>query len=64
MFSGNRNLFETSAEIRAKKRQRIRIDMSGWKYRNHITGIQILVKRVSGNWKKGAGISLEKIGFN
>ena len=63
VFSGNRNVFEASGDILSKKTQRFVIDLSRWKYRSRITKIQILLKRKSGNWKSGAGVVLEKIGF-
>ena len=64
VFSGNQNVFETSGAVFSKKTQRIRIDLSQWSGKNHITGIEILVKRESGNWKGKAGAVIEKIGFN
>ena len=63
VFSGNRNVFEASGSIRTGTARRIRMDLSGWKYKNNITKIQILIKRESGNWAKGAGAVFEKIGF-
>ena len=63
VFSGNRNVFEASGDISSRKTQRFVIDLSRWKYRSRITKIQILLKRKSGNWKSGAGVVLEKIGF-
>ena len=63
VFSGNRNVFEASGDIINRKTQRLVIDLSKWKYRSCVTKIQILLKRQSGNWKSGAGVVLEKIGF-
>ena len=63
VFSGNCNVFEASGGVRSRKTQRLLIDLSSWEYRGSITKIQILLKRQSGNWKSGAGVVLEKIGF-
>ena len=62
-FSGNRHVFEASRMIRSGNRQRLQVDLGKWKYCNAVTKIQILLKRGSGEWKKGAGIVVENIGF-
>ena len=49
--------------IRSGNRQRLQVDLGKWKYCNAVTKIQILLKRGSGEWKKGAGIVVENIGF-
>ena len=63
VFAGSRNVYEASARIYGNKKQYLVTDLQGWKYRSGITKIQILIKRESGNWKKGAGVVLENIGF-
>ena len=63
VFSGNRNIFEASGRIQQKKKQCFSIDLSTWSRKNAVTKVQILIKRESGSWRKGAGIVVEKIGF-
>ena len=62
-FSGNRNVFEASGKIASKKKKLFSIDLSTWKKKDAVTKIQILIKRESGDWKKGAGIVIENMGF-
>lgn len=63
VFSGKKSVFETYADIRSKKTQRLQADLSGWQGRKAITRIEILVKRESGKWKSRSGAVVEKIGF-
>ena len=63
VFSGKKSVFETYADIRSKKTQRLQADLSGWQGRKAITRIEILVKLESGKWKSRSGAVVEKIGF-
>ena len=63
VFSGKKSVFETYADIRSKKTQRLQADLSRWPGNKAITRIEILIKRESGKWKSRSGAIVEKIGF-
>ena len=54
---------KASGSVKSKRRQCLQVDLREWEHCNAVTKIQILLKRGSGEWKSGAGIVVEKIGF-
>ena len=56
-FSGG-NTFECFKTIPSGKAVRLAVSLKNWKYRDHVTKIQILAERTTGGWKNGAQLNI------
>ena len=62
MFNTDRHVLEAYGTIPAKTR-RLKVSLGNWEYKNSITGIQILVRKKGGKFRKNPQVTITDIGL-